>query len=293
MRMNLIAIMCVWRILMFEHMKIRYFIGFIVVMALTMQWVVSFMDIPNDYKNILTDFGEFELVAILFFSTHFYRSKTPLHTVLSDRDVHFSFLSILGLALVFNTFALTTYWGAFVIQDSFFTLEPFVIQETIDRTWFLIASMIMSAVLRPIAEEFVFRGLLLNRLIHKTNRWIGILVSSLAFAALHMEAGKFIATFLFGIVASLLYIKTKNLFVPILLHIAHNSLIFIQTWLFPAWRETLFLSSTSDLYENFVLKATLLTSSFLVVLVFIMYLVRSMYSGKRSAELLAPAGDIH
>lgn len=152
---------------------------------------------------------------------------------------------------------------------------------------FLFVLMITTTVTSPIAEEFIFRGLLLNRLIKKTNIWGGILISSLLFAAVHTQAEKLIATFLFGIIASLIYLKTKNLFVPILIHILHNSLALIQTLIFPAWREFLIFSTHStDIHTNIVVKSTLLGISSILMIVVIVYLANDLRTDKKKVEML-------
>jgi len=84
----------------------------------------------------------------------------------------------------------------------------------------------------PIVEEIMFRGIILNRL---TKRWgfnVGIIVSSLLFAIQHLEMA-IIGAFLWGIIMSLLYIKTNNIMIPITLHIINNSLATIIGLLMP------------------------------------------------------------
>lgn len=276
---------------MFKEMKIRIFVVLMIVFALAVEWILSLYEIPENYKRIISDFVSFELVALLFFGYYFYRDKSPLRTVVSDRNVDTSFLSVLAIALIFNTFSLTTFWVYLVIEDSFFQLDPFIVEPSNETVLFLIVSMVVTTVTGPIAEEFVFRGLLLNRLIKKTNMWAGILISSLAFAAIHMQAEKMLATFIFGILASLIYLKTKNLFIPILIHIVHNGFTLFQEFFFPSWIETLFLVSTDDLYVNVVLKSTLLVVSLLLLILIILYLVRSIYSDRRKRDVLSqPVG---
>ncbi|MGE6486886.1 CPBP family intramembrane glutamic endopeptidase [Paenisporosarcina sp. NPDC076898] len=225
---------------MFKDMKIRVFVGLTIVFAVGVEWILSRYDIPEISKRMISDFVTFETVALLFFG--FNMHNTPIHNVVSKGREKISILSILGIALIFNVFSLTSYWFYIYVQDSLVTLNPFVILPPTGSTFLLILMMITSTLTRPISEEFVFRGLLLNRLIKKTNMWSGILISSLIFASVHMHLEKMIATFLFGVIASLLYLKTKSLFVPILLHIVHNAIVFIQTSIFPAWTKSLFLS---------------------------------------------------
>ena len=76
-----------------------------------------------------------------------------------------------------------------------------------------------TALIAPVFEEFFFRGILLTRWTTKWGIRRAILASSLVFALLHADL---IGAFFFGYVMAVLYIQTKNLFVPICVHIANN-----------------------------------------------------------------------
>jgi len=270
---------------MFEKMKIRYYIGLILLMVVG--WHFLSKDVmPKELENIIAIFP-LELSAVLFFGYYFYKQKINLNTVVYDyQDYKWRVPSLIGIVLIFYTFSLTTYWLYLLIQDSFFILEPFIVKPFPGSSLLLIAMMIKSTVTGPIVEEFICRGLLLNRLIKKTNMWGGILISSLVFAALHLQTEKLIATFLFGIIASLIYLKTKNLFIPILIHILHNSLAFIQTSVFPKWMEFLFFTSSDDIHTNVVLKSTLLVISSLLMIAVIVYLVKDLRTDRKKVEML-------
>lgn len=89
------------------------------------------------------------------------------------------------------------------------------------------------SIIGPIVEEIMFRGIILNRL---SKRWgfnVGIIISSLLFGIQHLEMA-IIGAFLWGIVMSLLYLKTNNIMIPITLHIINNSLVTIITTQMPA-----------------------------------------------------------
>lgn len=271
---------------MFENMKIRYFLILTIVLSISVELVLPLVDTPANYGRVISDFVSVELVAILFFGTYFFRQKTPLQNVVTEKNVDTPYFSVLALALIFNTFSITTYWGYFVIEDSFFSLDPFIITPSTESVLFLIVTMVLSVIAGPIAEEFIFRGLLLNRLIKKTNMWAGILISSLAFAASHMKAEQLLATFLFGVMASLIYLKTKNLFIPILVHIVYNALTNFQTSFFPGWVKALFLTSSDDLYVNVVLKSSLLLISTVLIIGVIVKLAKDLRANKKKDALL-------
>lgn len=79
--------------------------------------------------------------------------------------------------------------------------------------------LMIGLVFAPFIEEFVFRGVLLQNL---NSRWgikLAVISTSLMFACLHTDI---IGKFVFGIVMSILYLKTGKLLVPIICHMLNN-----------------------------------------------------------------------
>ena len=83
---------------------------------------------------------------------------------------------------------------------------------------------ILAVVLAPLVEELVFRGLLFSRLTAKWGMIRAMVVSSLAFGLLHFNP---IGAFVFGVVACVLYVRTRTLIVPIVLHALNNFIVWI------------------------------------------------------------------
>lgn len=85
-----------------------------------------------------------------------------------------------------------------------------------------IFTIITIVFLGPVVEEVFFRGFLLNRWHKKYGLKAGIVVSSLLFGILHADL---LGAFLFGIILSLIYLQTKSLFGPIIIHVANNGIV--------------------------------------------------------------------
>ncbi len=77
-------------------------------------------------------------------------------------------------------------------------------------------------VLVPAVEEFVFRGLLLNRWAVKWGWPRAILASSVVFGIFHFN---FLGAILFGYAMSILYLETRSLLAPTLVHALNNFLV--------------------------------------------------------------------
>lgn len=84
-----------------------------------------------------------------------------------------------------------------------------------------ISSLIGTIFISPIAEEFIFRGIILNRLKIVIPVPMAILVSSLCFGVLH-SYGSIISAFVFGVCMCIIYLKTENILTPIIAHIMNN-----------------------------------------------------------------------
>ncbi len=83
-------------------------------------------------------------------------------------------------------------------------------------------TVVEAVVLAPVVEEFLFRGLLLHRWAHRWGVRRGVLLSSAAFAVVHVEV---LGGLVFALVMAMLYVRTRSLWTPILCHAAHNGLV--------------------------------------------------------------------
>ncbi|MBQ6099716.1 CPBP family intramembrane glutamic endopeptidase [Methanobrevibacter sp.] len=85
----------------------------------------------------------------------------------------------------------------------------------------IIGGLVSTIVISPISEELIFRGVFLNRLKPFVPTVFAVLISSLLFASLH-SFGSIISAFVFAVCMAILYIKTENIFVPIIAHFLNN-----------------------------------------------------------------------
>ena len=81
-------------------------------------------------------------------------------------------------------------------------------------------------VLSPIIEELLFRGIFLRRFNKELNVTLAILITSVLFGLCH-NFGGILGAILFGICVAILYIKSKNILVPIFAHFLNNLLSFL------------------------------------------------------------------
>lgn len=84
--------------------------------------------------------------------------------------------------------------------------------------------LITASILAPIAEELLFRGVLLTRMKRKIGVTAAVLLSSALFGMTHLSVSMLHAG-IFGICMCILYLKTKNILVPIVFHMIYNFLL--------------------------------------------------------------------
>ncbi|MDH4274843.1 MAG: CPBP family intramembrane metalloprotease [Gammaproteobacteria bacterium] len=83
------------------------------------------------------------------------------------------------------------------------------------------SDMIGLLLIAPVIEEIIFRGYGYD-LSSTLGMTAGVLITSMAFALWHMNPYLTVPAFLFGLVASGLYLYTQSLFAPIVAHAVSN-----------------------------------------------------------------------
>lgn len=87
--------------------------------------------------------------------------------------------------------------------------------------------IIVTSIIGPIFEEIIFRQIIFGSLYRKFNFWIAAIISSLIFAAVHVDFTHLLVYTAMGFVFSFLYVKTKRILVPILAHVSMNTFVVV------------------------------------------------------------------
>ncbi|WP_142829283.1 CPBP family intramembrane glutamic endopeptidase [Planococcus soli] len=267
---------------MFEQMKARYLILFSVLGMILTIVVLLVMDVSDTTFDVVSQLVLYVLVPGIYFGYYFRKHNASVWSVLSFGGIQKWLPALFGLVAVSIAFSLSMFWfQLFVLAPVApwlvdFMLETFPIPDT---PWYIVFTIFTIAILAPVVEEFMFRGVLLKRMIGKTSMWGGILISSLLFGILHLDI---IGAFLFGVVASLLYLRTNNLLLPILLHIINNSLAAAAMFLAPTWPESIAIFNLADVYTKATPNAAVLGISSVLLIAAIIWLARGLDTRKKS-----------
>lgn len=84
--------------------------------------------------------------------------------------------------------------------------------------------IIIPALVAPILEEIIFRKIIFGSLYRRTNFFIAATLSALVFGIIHGEPLHILIYASMGYVFAFLYVKTKRIIVPIIVHMAMNSI---------------------------------------------------------------------
>ncbi len=90
--------------------------------------------------------------------------------------------------------------------------------------WGLVISIVLTAILPAICEEFLHRGVLLNGMIKQYGVHRAILWSSLLFGLMHMNVGQFFYATILGWFMGVTVLASGSLWGSVIIHFANNAL---------------------------------------------------------------------
>lgn len=93
-----------------------------------------------------------------------------------------------------------------------------------------VSVFILTVITAPILEELLFRVVIFKRLSRIFDVYIGMIFSSILFGILHVELAV-VGAIIFGIANCILYLKYRNILIPMTVHFLNNFLVSIPTFL--------------------------------------------------------------
>ncbi|MGI5064059.1 CPBP family intramembrane metalloprotease [Treponema denticola] len=153
--------------------------------------------------------------------------------ILSTRMIYYIIYFIFDNAFLFNFFK---YFNDVLTGKKNITIYDILILEKSLKPRFEPFMLIGSVIFGPIFEEILYRGLMYNKLKEISNAFIGVLISSILFALLHIPKYGFgintFFLFLVGILLAYCYEKSNNIYVPIFVHSINNFFIFLFNYVY-------------------------------------------------------------
>lgn len=182
----------------------------------------SIMDsaVYDVFSSLASQIG---FISLFFIYNKIYKINTK--KVLNIKKINIKTILILILLAVVMLFGFNYFLSIF---DYFFEYigykQPADLSLPINTVWWYLIDIIVLAVLPAIAEELIFRGMVFNGLkdygIKKA-----VVGSALLFALMHTSPLQTVYPLIFGVLLALVYLITKNILAPIILHFINNFMV--------------------------------------------------------------------
>ena len=201
------------------------------------------------------------LALLLPFLLLVFISRAPMMKILPFRAFRASIaLPSLFIALGVSVigYAASVSVSAFL---SVFGLQPVMADFTFPQNPAAAAIFVLNiTIVAPIVEEIVFRGVILN-ILRRFGDCLALLLSSVLFAAVHMNLVQMPNAFIMGLVIGYFTLCTGSLWTGILIHILNNSLVLLLNellMLLPEPQQMLVMFAVYALYLLLAIIALLL-----------------------------------
>ncbi len=169
-------------------------------------------------------FVSFVIPVMLFNKMNKNAEKEIYEPVESKKAGLFEALTMLGVGL--GAILLAAYANFFIVNAfidySEFTQEHFWSVE-LDHTYQMIIYFIYSAIIPALVEELLFRGTIC-RVLTVYGKGTAVVASAALFALMHSNVEQLFYTFVAGLLLGWLYVETKSLVFPMLLHFLNNGI---------------------------------------------------------------------
>ena len=144
-------------------------------------------------------------------------------------------------------------------------------------------TVITIAIIAPIVEEFLFRGVILEGFLQRYSPQKAILWSAVIFGIAHLNPWQFISAFLLGVIIGWVYWRSRSLWICIFIHVFNNA---IPTMLlfFPGMEDFGMEYTTRELLNNDLLYGLLLLLSLLTCVGAYFFLHRTLQPEVRTQD---------
>lgn len=129
------------------------------------------------------------------------------------------------------------------------------------------------AIMAPLLEELIFRGLIYRNLRYYNGFWLSALISSLMWGIVHFNFLQGLQAFGLGLLFAFLYEKTYNILLPMLLHFVVNTVALFEYYYVDPEKSIFGVSESTP-----TLTVILITVAFLLIsIVSLIYLLKKHY----------------
>lgn len=213
----------------------------------------------NPVKKIVLGLGS----TLFIFYFAYRRAGVPLNVLFPAR----SFNVLILVPLTFFLWAAHILIGEVNLElDKVLPPPPWfweLFNKIFESDFGIYGAILKVAVLAPIVEELIFRGVIMHGLMRNYSKFTAVFVSALMFALFHLNPWQFPATFILGLVLGILMVRTRNIFLCILGHAINNGLVLISIQYWDQLKEFSFFKSSKT--DQLIISAVIVTLSLLLL----------------------------
>ena len=177
----------------------------------------------NPVKKIIVGYGS--VIFILWYG--FRNTKNPLKDVfpLKKFNALIPFLLVVFFIGAHQLLNIVNFWINKAIPPPMWFWELF--DKVFENQYGFWGTFMKVAVVAPITEELIFRGVIMHGLMRNYSKFTAIFFSGLLFALFHLNPWQFPATFVLGVLLGWLMIYTRNILLSIGGHAINNLLVLL------------------------------------------------------------------
>lgn len=114
-----------------------------------------------------------------------------------------------------------------IALENFMDLPDYMGQDFVDMAHNPIGILVL-CIIAPIAEEYLFRGLMMRKMLRwNISPWYAIVGSSIMFGLIHINPAQIPGAIIMGIVMAWMCYRTRSLIPGIIIHITNNTICLI------------------------------------------------------------------
>jgi len=98
-------------------------------------------------------------------------------------------------------------------------------EKIIENRFGFMGALVKVAIIAPIIEESLFRGIIMHGFMRNYKNWYSILISALMFSIYHLNPWQMPYTFFLGLLLGWLMVRSKSLIVCIIAHSINNLIV--------------------------------------------------------------------
>lgn len=193
-------------------------------------WLLKTMGVGELTTGTIASQASIALLAIALFKFNFKEIRNTMNFKIGLKGIILAISTVLGI-IAFNiglaaASRLMNINSDKIDEYTSSTTEAFILDGS------LLLMIVMPMIIAPIFEELAFRAGLKKVLVDdsKWKPYQYVIISSLLFGILHVQPGALtfipvILTAFMGVVNSIIYLKTRNIVIPIISHMMYNLII--------------------------------------------------------------------